>query len=210
MERTIVISLDTEYFEFDYEDENVDNEDELYESAVDYFFSNVKIDMYQKGYKMKLFYKDKHCEVEVYSFFENKTALIFDPQQASKSKGNGWQIVAMKRLVPLEYVTNDMYMSKSKRNEIKRRLTLTTAIWTCTDGTEFTSCDDAIAYEQTLMENEEQKGFPMEKTIEHRVICDVNGFYCEQIRFLPLEDWDMANDGWRTIKVSSIPIKVKE
>ena len=46
MERTIVVSLDTEYFEFDYEDENVDNEDELYESAIDYFFSNVKIDMY--------------------------------------------------------------------------------------------------------------------------------------------------------------------
>ena len=39
MERTIVISLDTEYFEFDYEDE-------LYESAVDYFFRNVKIEMY--------------------------------------------------------------------------------------------------------------------------------------------------------------------
>ena len=41
MERTIVVSLDTEYFEFDYEDENVDNEDELYESAVDYLFSKL-------------------------------------------------------------------------------------------------------------------------------------------------------------------------
>ena len=101
MERTIVISLDTEYFEFDYEDENVDNEDELYESAVDYFFRNVKIEMYQKG-------------------------------------------------------------------------------------------------------------FPMEKTIEHRVIRDINGFYCEQVRFVPLEDWDTANDGWRTVKVSSIPIKIEE
>lgn len=46
MERTIVISLDTEYFEFDYEDEMAENEDELYESAVDYFFRNVKIEMY--------------------------------------------------------------------------------------------------------------------------------------------------------------------
>ena len=50
----------------------------------------------------------------------------------------------------------------------------------------------------------------MEKTIEHRVIRDVNGFYCEQVRFVPLEDWDTANDGWRTVKVSSIPIKIEE
>ena len=46
MERTIVVSLDTEYFEFDYEDENVDNEDDLYESAIDYLFSNLKVEMY--------------------------------------------------------------------------------------------------------------------------------------------------------------------
>ena len=46
MERTIVVSLDTEYFEFDYEDENVDNEDDLYESEVDYLFSNLRVEMY--------------------------------------------------------------------------------------------------------------------------------------------------------------------
>ena len=46
MERTFVVSLDTEYFEFDYEDENVDNEDELFESAVDYLFSNLLVEMY--------------------------------------------------------------------------------------------------------------------------------------------------------------------
>ena len=44
----------------------------------------------------------------------------------------------------------------------------------------------------------------MEKKIERRVIQNVNGFYCEQIRFLPLEDWDTINDGWRTIRIFSV------
>lgn len=47
----------------------------------------------------------------------------------------------------------------------------------------------------------------MEKTIERRVIRDANGFWCEQIRFLPLEEWDKANDGWRTTYISSMPPK---
>lgn len=44
----------------------------------------------------------------------------------------------------------------------------------------------------------------MTKTIEKRVIRDENGFWCEQIRFLPLEDWE-PNDGWRTTYISSCP-----
>lgn len=44
----------------------------------------------------------------------------------------------------------------------------------------------------------------MEKTIEKRVIRDANGFWNEQIRFLPLEDWEQ-NDGWRTTYISSCP-----
>lgn len=46
MERTFVVSLETEYFEFDYEDPEVENEDELYQSAVDYVLSNLQIEMY--------------------------------------------------------------------------------------------------------------------------------------------------------------------
>lgn len=49
----------------------------------------------------------------------------------------------------------------------------------------------------------------MDKTIERRVVRDENGFYCEQVRFLPLEDWDTANNGWRTVKVSSVPIVIE-
>lgn len=43
-----------------------------------------------------------------------------------------------------------------------------------------------------------------DKTIETRVIRDANGFYCEQIRFMPLEDWE-PGDGWRTTYISSCP-----
>lgn len=36
--------------------------------------------------------------------------------------------------------------------------------------------------------------------MEKRVIVDCNGFKVEQIRFLPVEDWEQ-NDGWRTTKI---------
>ena len=41
------------------------------------------------------------------------------------------------------------------------------------------------------------------ETIEKRIIKDINNFYCVQIRFLPLEDWE-PNDGWRTVYISEI------
>ena len=40
----------------------------------------------------------------------------------------------------------------------------------------------------------------MEYTIETRVIIDENGFKKEQVRFLPVEDWE-PNDGWRTTRI---------
>ena len=46
----------------------------------------------------------------------------------------------------------------------------------------------------------------MERTIEKRVIKDVNGFYRSQIRFLPLDSWENG-DGWMTTCISSIPPK---
>lgn len=35
--------------------------------------------------------------------------------------------------------------------------------------------------------------------MERRVVKDCNGFVLEQVRFLPVNDWDV-NDGWRTTK----------
>ena len=45
----------------------------------------------------------------------------------------------------------------------------------------------------------------MERTIEKRVIRDVNGFYRSQVRF-PLDSWENG-DGWMTTYISSIPPK---
>ena len=106
---------------------------------------------------LELFCKITHCNVKVYKLFDNKTALIFDPRQAGRCKGNGWQIVAMKNLIPLEYVTDEMFMSKTEKNKIKERLTLTQATWTCTDGVDFDDCEKAIIHERDLMAAEEVK-----------------------------------------------------
>lgn len=46
MERTFSINFETEYIEFDYEDPEAENEDELYQSAVDYVLRNIEIQMY--------------------------------------------------------------------------------------------------------------------------------------------------------------------
>lgn len=99
---------------------------------------------------MQMFHKKENCLVEVYHFFENKTALIFSPNIAGKQNGCGWSYVAIKNLVPLEYYNehkDNYFMSKSERNKIKERLVLTKAEWTCTDGMSFTSCDEAINHE---------------------------------------------------------------
>ena len=40
----------------------------------------------------------------------------------------------------------------------------------------------------------------MKKTMEKRIVVDANGFELEQIRFLPVEDWEL-NDGWRTTRI---------
>ena len=39
----------------------------------------------------------------------------------------------------------------------------------------------------------------MEYTIETRIITDENGFTLEQMRILPVEDWE-PNGGWRTVR----------
>lgn len=105
---------------------------------------------------IKMFYINDACEVTVYQFFEDKTALIFSPISASRQKGKGgWLKVSVKNLLPLdfysEYFNRKGFMSKTEKNKIKERLTLTQAVWTCSDGTSFTNCDEAIEYEKIIM-----------------------------------------------------------
>lgn len=100
---------------------------------------------------MKLYYKKDNMLVDVYHFFEDKTALIFRPSI------QGWEKVKISNLVPEEYYdpTKAGFMSKTERNKIKERLTLTHAIWTCTDGTDFEDCNKAIEHEITLKQKED-------------------------------------------------------
>lgn len=105
---------------------------------------------------MQMFSKNENRIVEVYKFFDNKTALIYNPLVASRQNGNGWCITPLKNLIPLEYYNEhkeNFFLSKTEKNKIKERLTLTKAEWTCTDGTSFNSCEDAINHEMEVMKN---------------------------------------------------------
>lgn len=105
---------------------------------------------------MKMYYRKNEIIVEVYHFFEDKTALIFSPDIAGRQNGNGWEKVKLSQLIPLEYFDehDKRFMSKTERNKIKERLTLTEALWTCSDGIAFKDFDKAILYERELIEQE--------------------------------------------------------
>lgn len=108
---------------------------------------------------MKMFYKKDNTFVEVYNFFAKdgkSVALIFSPSAQGK-QGNGWIEVKPSQLIPKEYydpTTVKGFMSKTQRNKIKKRLSLTSAIWTCSDGTSFSDIENAIAHEKEIMEKE--------------------------------------------------------
>jgi len=108
---------------------------------------------------MEMYFKKNNCIVEVYNFFEDRTALIFNPSIAGKQQGNGWDKVKVSTLIPIEYTEyidehRKGFMSKTERNKIKERLVLTKAEWTCTDGTIFDNCNEAIIHEKEIMNKE--------------------------------------------------------
>lgn len=108
---------------------------------------------------MQMYCKKYGCSVKVYRFFENRTALIFNPSLAGKQNGNGWDMIPLKTLIPLEYYNehkDSCFMSKTERNKIKARLTLTKAEWACTDGLFFNDCNEAIAHEYELVKKENE------------------------------------------------------
>ena len=108
---------------------------------------------------MKMYYRKNEIIVEVYHFFEDKTALIFSPDIAAKQNGNGWERVKMGQLIPLEYFDehDKRFMSKTKQKKIKERLTLTEALWTCSDGIAFKDFNKAILHERELKIQEEKE-----------------------------------------------------
>ena len=107
---------------------------------------------------MQMFYKNGNRIVEVYKFFDNKTVLVYDPLLASRQNGNSWSVIPLKHLIPLEYYNEhkeNFFLSKTEKNKIKERLTLTKAEWTCTDGVSFNSCEEAINHEMEVIKNAE-------------------------------------------------------
>lgn len=111
---------------------------------------------------MRMFYRKDNAIVEVYKFFENKTALIFSPSIAGNQNGNGWQQVKVSQLIPIEYYDENKngFMSNTERTKIKKRLTLTEAKWACTDGVIFNDCDKAIAHERELIDKVDEDQTP--------------------------------------------------
>jgi len=122
---------------------------------------------------IKMFHKKYNFLVDVYHFYDDKTALIFNPYLASKQNGNGWEKTKINVLIPEEYYNefSKDFVSKSQRNMIKKRLTLTSAVWTCTDGEDFTDCDAAIAHEKEIMEKEETSGESDSDEIKGETVC---------------------------------------
>ena len=73
-------------------------------------------------------------------------ATIWRPSQ------NMFETVQMKILAPLDYSFEDgSVASKSEINKIKGKSTSSHAEWTCTDGTVFNNCNDAIEYQRKLL-----------------------------------------------------------
>lgn len=95
---------------------------------------------------MKMYYKKRNCLVEVGAIFENGTAKVFLPDVMN------WTTVKLSKLVPEEYwdKENKNYISKTERNKIKEKLTLSHAVWTCSDGVSFQDIEQAINYERSL------------------------------------------------------------
>ena len=109
--------------------------------------------------KITMFDRTLRVDVDVYKFSsDNKTALCWNPALAAKQSGNGWIEMSRKRLIPYPYA--EMFKmgieSKTELNKIKERLTLSDAIWTTTDGQQFSHKDlnVAIRHQKRLLEEE--------------------------------------------------------
>lgn len=100
--------------------------------------------------------------VEVHQFFDDNTALVYDPYMASQQNGNGWQRRKLARLIP--YPDADIFklgiQSKTEYNKAKSKLKLLDAEWQTEDGLVFDHAhiNDAVEHQLALMqENKEDE-----------------------------------------------------
>ena len=111
---------------------------------------------------VEMYRKSDGSKIGVYHIDADKrVALCYDQCLAAKQNGNGWTLVSLNRLVPAEYFNQQTqsFMSKTEHNKIKSMLTLVSATWRCTDGSEYdhTNLEHAIAHQKELIEKEEDK-----------------------------------------------------
>lgn len=105
----------------------------------------------------KMYDRKKNRMVEVFSIDAlRKIAVIYDPQIASKSPGNGWQEIPLKRLIPEEWVdiTIGDFVSKTEKNDAKRRLALCDGLWKTEDNQVFVNLENAVSHQLKLMREE--------------------------------------------------------
>ena len=104
-----------------------------------------------------MFNRKSKAQVEVYAIdVDHGIAMFYDSQLASKNNGNGWQKCPMKQLIPIDYVHEGEYMSKTERNNVKSHLKLVDAVWQCEDGLCFThsNIEKAIEHQRELMKED--------------------------------------------------------
>jgi hypothetical protein len=102
--------------------------------------------------------KKNGVAVRVYDITDGM-ATIFDPALYQR-QNNGWTKVNTSKLVPMDFPINcDEYISKTKKNKAKSRMTLVNTSWQTTDGIIWGHDDieGAIAHELELMEEESKK-----------------------------------------------------
>ena len=101
---------------------------------------------------MKMRYKTNGAGVEVYGFVGDK-AVAFDLGKY-KNQNQGMFLIPLKNLVP--YDAYEKKALKVGNASAKARVKLISAVWECTDGSTFTSHDEAITHEIEIMLNEKE------------------------------------------------------
>lgn len=103
---------------------------------------------------MQMLYKPANDFVQVYSFFPDKTALVYSSTIQSFKNSGGWEKVSIESLYPL---TQQEYKEKinnyqQKYLEIERKiLKLGENIYVTSDSFTFDNLDDAIKHEKSLI-----------------------------------------------------------
>ena len=130
--------------------------------------------------KIRMFDRKKRQYCDVYGFDIDKLqAVVFSLGTMEQTNGgSGWDRVPLKRLIPEEYAcdyVDDGFMSKTKKNHYKSKLTLKSAVWETTDGMEYNNVYEAIKHQAELendpLTEEELNGGNQEECIEETAIC---------------------------------------